>query len=131
LDKTSAGDFERLAAAMKVFAAAVPERTTIRQSLALLLVCYASAMGRSITLSDIQDLAGEDLEGRPLIGQTIERTLDTFRVPTHRTPNALGWVTTEEDPLDRRRKYLKLTAEGISAANELITALRTVTGDEE
>lgn len=123
ISATFAIDFERLAAALALIARAVPDRVTIRQTLGLALVAYADSMGRSITLKDLQELGGYTDDGRRVIGQSIERTMDTFREPNDRNPDALGWVRVEEDPNDRRKKYLRLTPLGIQALTRVRNAL--------
>lgn len=124
-----AHDLERLSMALAVLARELPARTTIRQTLAFVLVALHDAMGRSVTLKDLQHIAGSTADGRPVIGQTIERTLDTFREPTNRAPDALNWVTDEVDPDDRRLKYFHLTPEGTEQVREIIAALAAA--DEE
>jgi hypothetical protein len=113
-----------LSSTLATLARDVPERTTIRQALALVLIAYSEAMGRELNLKGIRAGGGETPDGRPIIGQSIERTLDHFREPTQRTPNALGWVYAEEDKDDRRYKYFHLTDAGIEFINEVLDKLK-------
>jgi hypothetical protein len=94
-----------------------------------LFVAYADAMRREITLKDLQRLGGETPSGQSVIGQSIERTMDTFREPRSSMPDALGWVTAVEDQDDRRRKTLHLTPDGVEAVENILKALRL--GDTE
>ncbi|PXA70407.1 hypothetical protein DMC25_27035 [Caulobacter sp. D4A] len=90
--------------------------------MAFLTVAYLDTMGKSITMSDLRELVGEDNEGQPILGNSVERTLNSFLEPTKRDPEALGWLTHENDADDRRRKYLRLTLEGQEAATRFIEA---------
>lgn len=124
LSATSATDLARLAEALATVTRELPERTTSRQLLAFLFIAFADASRREITLTDLRRLGGNTPSGAPVIGQSIERTLDTFREPRGKTPDALGWVTAVEDPDDHRRKTLHLTDDGIEAVENILCALR-------
>lgn len=124
LSATSATDLARLAEALATVTRELPDRTTARQVLAFLFVAFAEASRREITLKDLQRLGGETPTGSPVIGQSIERTLDTFREPRAKMPDALGWVCAIEDPDDHRRKTLHLTDAGVEAVENIVAALR-------
>jgi hypothetical protein len=126
----SAQDYENLGAALAVLALAVPARTTIRQALFLAIVCYASAMGRSITLKDVVDAAGDGNEHdergapMPLLGRAIEKSSAVFFEPHKRNPDGLGWIEQVPNEDDRRQKFLRLTPLGAEACGKIIQALR-------
>ena len=109
----SADAFKRFSAALRILSMAVPPRVSVRQLLAFAIVANANSMGRSITLSEVREIAGD------AIGQSIERTIQQFFPPTRQDPDGLGWIEQELDLDDRRKKYLKLTAMGRYVANEM------------
>lgn len=113
----SAVAFERFAEALNILSLAVPPRVSVRQLLAFAIVANANAMGRSITLSEVREIAGD------AIGQSIDRTIQQFFPPTRQDPDGLGWIEQELDLDDRRKKYLKLTAMGRYVVNEMTRAL--------
>jgi hypothetical protein len=117
LQSSSALAFEHLAGALQILAEAVPARMSVRQVLAFTIIAYANAMGRSITLTEVREIAGEGL------GQSIERTIQGFLAPTKREPDALGWLEQVPDEDDRRKKYLVLTERGRFIVNEMTKAL--------
>lgn len=113
----SAAAFENLTETIFVFSSLVPARTSIRQVMAFAIIAQKNAMGSAVSLTDVREIAGEAL------GQSIERTIQQFFAPTVRDPDALGWLEQEEDPYDRRKKYLKLTDKGVEVVNAITTAL--------
>lgn len=123
LPANAARDLGRLSRALQALAAELPGRTSVRQAMAFVTIAQLDAMGHSVTLTDLRETLGEDLEGAPLLGQSVERILNTFLEPTKRDPDGLGWVYQENDEDDRRRKYLKLTDEGRGAAKRIMEAL--------
>lgn len=78
ISKASARDLERLIQALAVLARELPERTTLRQAVAFLIVAYSDAMGTAISLKRLQEVAGETADGTPLVGRHPERILDIF-----------------------------------------------------
>lgn len=111
---------QRLAKVGYILALGIPARVSVRQLLAFLIVANANAMGRSITLGEVRELAGDAM------GQSIERTINNFFPPTKRDPEQLGWIEQVMDDDDRRRKYLVLTQEGRRVMNELSMAMEGV-----
>lgn len=107
-----AGDMKNLKLALELLSSALPERTSARRVTAFVALAHHVTMGHEITLSELAESMGLDREGKPVLGAAYDRVLDPFRGPTKRDPDALDWVTTEEDPDDRRKKYLRLTKEG-------------------
>lgn len=117
----SASACEHLATAFTILSEATPDRMSIRQMLAFLMIGYANAKGQSIALTQVRELAGEAL------GQSIERTIQVFFPPTKNMPSALNWVYQEVDEDDRRKKYLKLTAQGRWIINQVTQAMVAAT----
>lgn len=114
----SVNDLEHLAAGLFAIAERTTERLTIRQMLAFSIVAYTHARGGDITMSEIRAMT----DGT--VGQALERTFGVFLEPTRHYPDALGWVYQDPDPADRRKKYLRLTAEGERAAASIIADFR-------
>ena len=117
----SVAAYERLAAALHAVATEVPARTSLRTATAFLTLAFTSAMGSSLTLTDLKDTMGEDV-----IGKTIDRTLNPLMEPTKKDPEALGWISQEMDEDDRRKKYLRLTPKGWAAAERIVAILEDI-----
>lgn len=113
----------RMSSALQILAAKLPARTSTRQAMAFVTVAYLDAMGTPATLTQLREIAGVGVDKKPLLGQSIERTFDTFLEPTKRTPDALAWCYQEVDEDDRRNKYIRLTTKGKRAAQEILEAL--------
>ncbi|QOC54171.1 hypothetical protein [Caulobacter vibrioides] len=118
----SASGLERLSVALQAISAEIPGRTSTRQSMAFVTCAYLNSMGRSVTLSELRELIGDDNHGSPILGLSVERTMNAFLEPTKRDPEALGWLRQVPDEDDRRKKYLELTPEGEAAVIRFIEA---------
>ena len=94
----------------------LPARTSARQLAAFLLIAQMNALGHSITLSDLYELAGFKEDGEPVLGPTMDRTIEPFLMPIKKRPDSLGWIMQEPDEDDLRRKYLRLTEKGKQVA---------------
>ncbi len=92
----------------------VPARMTGLQMQTFLMIAVAHARERDLTMTDLREESGE------LIGMHMNRSYQFFLPPSARNPEGLGWVMTEEDPLDGRRKYLRLTEKGEEIADLFI-----------
>lgn len=119
LPATSAGDLLRLVSLMHILAEAVPPRTAVRQIEALFVIAYASAMGQSVTLSQVVEAIDPSGGAR-----AIERSIHAFTQPNKYYPDALDWVAHETDANDRRKKYLVLTEKGRDALQALLDAIK-------
>lgn len=113
-----------LKVALFLLSQALPEGTTLRRGAALIAVAHRHAMGHDVTLSEIVEDAGTDREGKPVFGTAPDRVLDNFRSPSKSYPRAVNWITTEEDPDDRRRKYLHLSPEGEKVMSYVAQAVK-------
>ncbi len=101
----------------------LPPRCTARQVSGFLLLAYLQAIGRSPTLTELVEFAGDDSKGIPVLGASYERVLSPFMRPAMRDPGATGWIMQIEDEYDRRRKMLALTAKGRAVALTLADAI--------
>jgi len=120
LPKRSAQDLESLGRALAVIAAGGHDRVTVKQSLFFMTVAHQHAMGHSVTLTDILT----KFEGTGALGGAVRKSYNVFFEPTPRFPDALGWIKQEEDPDDRRFKFLKLTERGEEVASDIVEAMR-------
>ncbi len=119
-----AESIDHLARGFAALADYLPARASYRQALAFMLLAQADLAGRKMTVSDLRDAAGDDLNGLPKLGQSIERTYQLFLAPSKQEPNGLGWLKQVPDDDDRRKKHLRLTSEGLAVANHAVAALR-------
>lgn len=87
-----------------------PARMTGRQIQTFLKIAVAHARGQDVTMTEIREAAGE------VIGHHMNRSYQLFLPVSVRNPDGLGWISQSEDPLDGRRKYLRLTAAGEEVA---------------
>lgn len=120
LPKRSAQDLESLGRALAVIAAGGHDRVTVKQSLFFMSVAYAHAMNHSVTLTDILSA----YEGTGALGGAVRKSYNVFFEKSARHPDALGWIKQEEDPDDRRFKFLKLTERGEEVASDIVEAMR-------
>ncbi len=120
LPKRSAQDLESLGRALAVIAAGGHDRVTVKQSLFFMSVAYAHAMNHSVTLTDILSA----YEGTGALGGAVRKSYNVFFEKNARFPDALGWIKQEEDPDDRRFKFLKLTERGEEVAADIVEAMR-------
>jgi len=116
-------DLSMFSAALAAITTELPARTSVRQAMAFVTVAMLDAGHRSITLSELREVAGEDLAGNPLLSLSVDRIFNTFLAPTKRDPDALDWLYQDLDPDDRRKKYLRLTPKGHEAAKRLVEAI--------
>ncbi len=82
------------------------DRLTVSQAAFFMQAAAAEASGRPATRSRLLTAAGSDF--RPSTRNSYRQLLEPSRV----YPNALSWLTTEENPLDSREQFLRLTQEG-------------------
>lgn len=116
----SARTLEDLGAALAAVATLAHDRVTVKQSLFFMTVAHANAMGHSITLRDVV----EQFDGSGSLGRAIRKSYAVFLAPTHSYPDGLDWLYQEEDPDDRRYKYLRLTDKGRAVVAGIVEAHR-------
>lgn len=116
----SARTLEDLGAALAAVATLAHDRVTVKQSLFFVTVAQANAMGHSITLRDVV----EQFDGSGSLGRAIRKSYAVFLAPTRTYPDGLDWLYQEEDPDDRRYKYLRLTDKGRAVVAGIVEAHR-------
>ncbi len=124
--KEGAGVFMAFSNVLGFVAAKIPPRTSLRQFYAFALIVEANSLGKSIIISDLKEIAGDDDTGEPIFGQSIGRSYQLLMEPTKRDPDGLGWIKLETDEDDQRRKIVRLTAEGERIASHISRTLRQV-----
>jgi hypothetical protein len=95
----------------------LPPRTTVRQVWAFQVIMAAHWDCRPITLSDVaKRVSGGDVR----TALSVSKTLGLFMNKTPENPDALEWVMQDPDPLDGRRKFLRLSrsADGVDECGE-------------
>lgn len=83
-----------------------PSTLTLRQTLFFLAVARKDLRHHRVTMSQIR-------ADHPSLGRSIEKSKDMLLDPTKTYPKAVGWLTQEHDPQDRRVRYLRLTRRGL------------------
>lgn len=86
---------------------------TVRQMLFFVAAATFDLRGRPATLTGIRQTFGS-------LGRSIEKSKDILLEPSRHYPEALGWLTQELDPNDKRVRYLRLTDTGYAIINGLI-----------
>lgn len=110
--------------ALLFLAKQIPQRTSLRQTLAFIFVVEKISMGHEVVVADLADIAGDDVNGQPVFGQSINRSHQLLLAPTERDPDGLDWLYTEPDPSDARRKILRLTPKGMEVAQRVAKILK-------
>lgn len=87
-----------------------PDRMTLSQLTFFLFAAMADIRGTPATFSDIRDTAGPRV--RKSMHTTYKILLDGSRRSDRADTPGVGWLRREEDPLDNRRKFLRLTPKG-------------------
>lgn len=99
-------DLEVLGRILLTLTDVTSDRLSVGQVSFFFAAARADARGRPATLSEILNANGHDF------GKSIHNTYRQLLLPSQRRPNALGWLVAEENPLDRREKFLRLTPLG-------------------
>ena len=106
----SLNELKTFSTALMHLAELVPERTTGSQLTFFLFAAMADIRKSPTTFNEIREAVG------PAIGRSLHTTyrvfLDGNRSSDHNRAKGLGWLHTETDPHDNRRKYLHLTDKG-------------------
>lgn len=106
----SLNELRTFSTALMHLAELVPERTTGSQLTFFLFAAMADIRNSPTTFNEIREAVG------PAIGRSLHTTyrvfLDGNRSSDHNRAKGLGWLRTETDPHDNRRKYLHLTDKG-------------------
>lgn len=81
------------------------DRLSLTQGAFFLLAATADAAGKPATRTELLNTHMAD-------GKGIRNTYRQLLEPSRLFPSALGWLTTEENPMDAREKVLRLTDAG-------------------
>lgn len=99
-----------------------PERMSASQLVFFLLAGLADVRNSPTTFTEIKEGVGA------AIGRSLHTTYKVFltedELSSRSRQQALGWLYSESDRNDRRRKYLRLTSEGARAMNALLATLQ-------
>lgn len=112
------GELATSSAFLLYLARLASERLSLNQVAFFFSAAMADAAGKPATRTTLLD---ETLEGaRGSIRNSYRQLLEPSRV----YPNALGWLTTEENPMDAREQLLRLTTEGRKVIEGALLTLR-------
>lgn len=117
------GALRNFSAALIELAEKAPERTTAAQMAFFVLAGMADAAGKPATFTEIKEAVGDT------INRSLHTTYKVFldreqrRSDTDAVRQGLGWLTREEDRVDNRRKYLRLTPKGRAILSSLIETM--------
>jgi hypothetical protein len=124
-----ANEIGRFESCLRMLNGITPVRTTARQLQGFVLIAFAESMGQSMTLSDLKEQSGDGPDGTPILGQHMNRSYQLYLDPkVSGDTDSLNWVYQDIDPDDARRKYLRLTPEGVEVAVRLTNIMK---GEEE
>lgn len=112
-------DLTALSGAMLELSKEAPTRLSVAQMTFFLIAAAADLRGNPAAFGDIKE------QFAPKMARTLHSTYRTFLVNGHPREPTLGWLDREYDPLDSRRKFLRLTAKG---RNVVRLALSSLTG---
>jgi hypothetical protein len=93
------------------------DRMTMGQVYFFLMAASRDLKGDPTTFTEIRDQFGDK------IGKSLHSTYRQLLKPARTYPKALGWLDRWEDPMDQRRKYLKLTPKGKRVARLLLETI--------
>lgn len=100
---------------------ASPRHLTLAQLTFFLTAAMADRAGRPATFTELKEAIG------PAMHRSLHTTYKVFlkegRIRDGERMEGLGWLTSEVDPKDNRRKPLSLTRTGSRIANELLDVL--------
>ena len=82
-------------------------------------------------LADLAESPATFTELREVVGSSVNRSLHSTykvflnegRIRDGQRQAGIGWLKTEVDPIDNRRKYLRLTPKGRRVINDLLNEL--------
>lgn len=97
-----------------------PDRMTLSQLTFFLFAAMADIRGTPATFSDIRDAAGPRV--RKSMHTTYKILLDGNRRSDRVDTPGVDWLRREEDPLDNRRKFLRLTPKGRNVVQAIVNA---------
>jgi hypothetical protein len=108
-------------AGMIVLSEVAPRHLTMAQASFFLTAALADRAGRAATYTDLKETLG------PLVSRSLNTTYKIFlkegRMRDGERIEGVGWLTAEVDPLDNRRKFLRLTRTGQRVIDEVAAAI--------
>lgn len=114
----------RLENLLRTLSVETPTRTTIRQLYTFASIAKFNAEGKLVTLTEVKQRAGDHL-GEPVLGPHVNRSYQIFLSPEEaRDTEALGWISRQTNPNDRRESFIMLTPKG----REIITQFSEMMG---
>jgi hypothetical protein len=112
---------QNFSAGLIVLAELTPRNLTLAQLAFFLTAGLADRAGRTATFTELKEAVG------PAVGRTLHTTYKVFlsegRVRDGERMAGLGWLKAELDPLDHRRKFLRLTRQGQRVIDEVAAAI--------
>ena len=90
------------------------DRLSTNQAAFFMLAAAADASGKPTTRQEIVDAVGDR------IGKSIRNSYRQLLQPSRVYPKALGWLRTEENPMDLRENVLRLTDKGRSVVERAL-----------
>lgn len=99
---------------------AASEKMTLRQAAFFMLAAAADASGRPATRTQL--LASQELPPKSAVRNSYRQLLE----PSRPYPDALGWLSVEENPLDAREQFLRLTDKGKAVVEGALLALAPI-----
>ena len=100
------GALRELSKFLSTMAAVASDRLSLTQAAFFMEAATADAAGKPTTRTEI--IAANSL----WIGRSIKNSYRQLLEPSRVYPNSLGWLRSEENPLDAREKVLRLTEKG-------------------
>jgi hypothetical protein len=112
---------KNFSAGLLVLAELAPKHLTLAQCAFFMTAALADRAGRPATFTDLREAVG------PAVNRSLHTTYKVFftegRVRDGARVQGLGWIKAELDPLDNRRKFLRLTRIGQSVVDEIAAAI--------
>lgn len=101
------------------------DRLSLTQAAFFLLAATADAAGKPATRSALIQTYHDTFRG------SIRNSYRQLLEPTRLYPKALGWLETEENPMDSREQFLRLTDEGKAVIAGALLALEPIVGGKK
>lgn len=102
------------------------ERLSMSQAAFFMLAAAADAAGKPATRTELITAYNDTFRG------SIRNSYRQLLEPSRLYPKALGWLTTEENPMDSREQWLRLTEEGKGVvAGAILTLEKLVRPDKK
>ena len=100
------GELAASSAFLLYLAGAASDRLTVTQAAFFMAAAEADAAGRPATRTELLNAHSATFNG------SVRNSYRQLLGPSRLYPKALSWLTTEENPMDSREQWLRLTDEG-------------------